>query len=99
MPARVHIPQRIIPHIAVPVQALRVARGGDDGVGLGEAGESEGARRRRGEWAALAGLCGWQGAGSGMGNRVDGAILAGGRAGRKGSGERADATVRSRARA
>ena len=37
--------------------------------------------------------------GAGLGNRVDGAILAGGRAGRKGGGERADATVRSRARA
>ena len=35
--------------------------------------------------------------GSGIGNRVDGDILAGGRAGRKGSGERTDATVRSRA--
>ena len=40
--------------------------------------------------------------GSGIGNRIwigigiDGGILAGGRAGRKGSGEQADATVRSR---
>ena len=39
MPARVHIPQRIIADIAVPVQALRVARVGHDGVGLDEAGE------------------------------------------------------------
>ena len=37
--------------------------------------------------------------GSGIGNGIDGAILAGGRAGRKGSGEQTDATVRSRARA
>ncbi len=39
MPAGVHIPQWIIADIAVPVQALRVARVGDDGVGLDEAGE------------------------------------------------------------
>ena len=39
MPAGVHISQRIIACIAVPVQALGVARVGHDGVGLGEAGE------------------------------------------------------------
>ena len=39
MPAGVHIPQRIIADVAVPVQALGVARVGDDGVRLGEAGE------------------------------------------------------------
>jgi len=49
------------------------------------------------EGAAGGRLCGWQGAGER--DWVDGGILAGGRAGRKGSGERADATVRSRARA
>ena len=40
MPARVRIPHRIIRGVAVPVQALRVARIGYDGVGLDEAGES-----------------------------------------------------------
>ena len=35
----VHIPQRIIARVAVPVQALRVARVGHDGVRLGEAPE------------------------------------------------------------
>ena len=39
MPAGVHIPQRIIAGVAVPVQALGIARVGDDGVGLGEAPE------------------------------------------------------------
>ncbi len=39
MPAGVHIPQRIIAGVAVPVQTLRVARVGDDGVGLDEAPE------------------------------------------------------------
>ena len=37
MPAWVNIPQRIIAGIAVPVQALGIARVGDDGVGLDEA--------------------------------------------------------------
>ncbi len=39
MPARVRIPHRIVAHIAVPVQALRVARIGHDGVRLDEAPE------------------------------------------------------------
>ncbi len=39
MPARIRIPHRIIAHIAVPVQALRVARVRHDGVGLDEAPE------------------------------------------------------------
>jgi len=34
---RIIVPQRIVEHIAVPVQRLRIARLGDDGVGLGEA--------------------------------------------------------------
>jgi hypothetical protein len=38
MPARVGIPQRIVARVAVPIQALRVARVGHDGVGLGKAG-------------------------------------------------------------
>jgi len=64
MPAGVRIPQRIVAHIAVPVQALRVAGRGDDGVGLGEAGEDEWATMRGSEGAKgpRAGLCGWQGA-------------------------------------
>ncbi len=41
MPAWVNIPQRIIAGVTVPVQALRVARVGHDGVGLDEAGERE----------------------------------------------------------
>ena len=59
MPARVRIPQRIVTHIGIPVQALRVARIGHDGVGLGKAPEGEGGV------AGLAGrgLCGWEGAG------------------------------------
>ena len=39
MPAGVHIPQQIIAGVAIPVQALRVARVGHDGVGLDEAPE------------------------------------------------------------
>ena len=39
MPARIPIPQRIVPHIAVPVQALRVARRGHYRVGLQETAE------------------------------------------------------------
>ncbi len=39
MPARVHIPHRIVQRIRIPVQALRVAGVGDDGVGLDEAPE------------------------------------------------------------
>ncbi len=39
MPARIRIPHRIVAHIAVPVQALGVARVGHDGVGLDEAPE------------------------------------------------------------
>ena len=39
MPARVHIPHRIIRGVAVPVQGLRVARVGHDGVRLDEAPE------------------------------------------------------------
>ena len=39
MPARVRVPHRVVVHVAVPVQALRVARLRHDGVGLDEAGE------------------------------------------------------------
>ena len=37
MPGRVIILQRIVPRVRIPVQALRIARVGDDGVWLGEA--------------------------------------------------------------
>ena len=72
---RVRIPQRIVAHVAVAVQALRVARvgllprqrgrPGGGCFGLGKAGEGEGGV------AGLAGrgLCGWEGAGRwGRGN-------------------------------
>ncbi len=39
MPAGVGIPQRIVARVAIAVQALRVARVGHHGVGLGKAGE------------------------------------------------------------
>jgi len=38
VPARVHIPQRVVARVAVVVQALRVARVGHNRVGLDEAG-------------------------------------------------------------
>jgi len=34
MPRRVGVPQRVIPHVAVPVEVLRVARVGYNSVGL-----------------------------------------------------------------
>ena len=37
MPAGVHIPQRIIADVTVPVQALRGSRVGHNGIRLGEA--------------------------------------------------------------
>ena len=39
VPRRVIVPQRVVEHITVPVQGLRVARLGDDGVGLDEAAQ------------------------------------------------------------
>jgi len=58
MPAGVHISQRVVPGIAVAIQALRVARVGDDGGGRSEARDEAGrgrgsgdARGRKGERA------------------------------------------------
>ena len=39
MPTRVIVPQRVVEHITVAVQRLGIARLGDDGVGLDEAGQ------------------------------------------------------------
>jgi len=65
MPARVRIPHRIVSGVAVPVQALRVAGIGHDGVRLDEAGGCVWECGGVGVWGCGPWLCGWEGAGGG----------------------------------
>ncbi len=42
MPARVRVPHRVVVHVRIPVQALRVGRVGHDAVRLDEAADGRG---------------------------------------------------------